>query len=247
MDLYGKLSIQAAQVRSLWSPEAAKLLPLSRALAFKKGIIMALEIWVVFSAAAFLNIISPGPAILLAISNGVSSGSKAVVASSLGNTVGLFILSTVSIFGLGLILQASAILFTILKFLGAGYLIYLGVKKFRSTESFFIDDAFEYVEKVECFKKFKEAFIVAVTNPKAILFFIAFFPIFMDTSLPVFPQFMIMTLTFMSMSFLSLMAYGLIAKSARHWFKSQSIVKAFHRVTGGIFIGFGVALLQVKN
>jgi threonine/homoserine/homoserine lactone efflux protein len=200
-----------------------------------------------FSAAAFLNIISPGPAILLAISNGVSSGTKAVVASSIGNTAGLFILSSVSMLGLGLILQTSIVLFTILKFLGAAYLIYLGIKKFRSTDTFFTDDLDETVKKVDYFKKFKEAFFVAVTNPKAILFFIAFFPIFMDTSLPAFPQFMIMTLTFMAMSFLSLMSYGFIAKSARHWFKNKTIVKAFHRVTGGIFIGFGIALSQVQN
>jgi len=208
---------------------------------------MTFEIWIMFSAAAFLNIISPGPAILLAISNGVSSGSKAVMASSIGNTAGLFILSTVSMFGLGLILQTSVILFTLLKFLGAGYLIYLGIKKFRSTDTFFTDDTTEAVKKIDYFKKFKEAFIVAVTNPKAILFFIAFFPIFMDTSLPAFPQFIIMTLTFMSISFLSLMTYGFAAKSARHWFKNKTIVKVFHRVTGSIFVGFGIALSQVKN
>ena len=208
---------------------------------------MIFEVWVMFSAAAFLNIISPGPAILLAISNGIASGSKAVIASSVGNVAGLFILSTVSMFGLGLILQTSAVLFTVLKFIGAGYLIYLGIKKFRSTDIFFTDDNLKSSEKIEFFKKLKEAFIVAITNPKAILFFIAFFPIFMDTNSPVLSQFVIMTLTFMSISFLSLVTYGLIAKSARHWFKNKKIVNVFHKVTGGIFIGFGVALLQVKN
>jgi len=208
---------------------------------------MTFEMWVMFSAAAFLNIISPGPAILLSISNGITSGYKAVIASSLGNIAGLFILSTVSMFGLGVILQTSAILFTILKFIGAGYLIYLGIKKFRSTDTFITNETKSTFEKVEYVKKFKEAFLVAMTNPKAILFFIAFFPIFMDTNSPVAPQFMIMTLTFMGLSFLSLVSYGLIAKSAKHWFKSESIVRVFHRVTGGIFIGFGAVLLQVKN
>ncbi|MGH1439935.1 MAG: LysE family translocator [Cellvibrionaceae bacterium] len=208
---------------------------------------MTFEVWVMFSAAAFLNIISPGPAIMLAISNGVLSGSKAVMASSIGNTAGLFILSAVSMFGLGLILQTSVVLFTILKFIGAGYLIYLGIKKFRSTDTFFTEDTTEIVEKIDYSKKFKEAFLIAITNPKAILFFIAFFPIFMDTSLPAFPQFMVMTLTFMSISFLSLMTYGFVAKSAKYWFKNKTIVTVFHRITGGIFIGFGIALSQVQN
>ena len=149
-----------------------------------------------------LNIISPGPAIILSISNGVSSGYKTVIASSIGNIAGLFIISTVSMFGLSLILQTSAILFTILKVFGAGYLIYLGIKKFRSTDTFLTGDTDNSIKKVEYLKKFKEAFLIAVTNPKAILFFVAFFPIFMDTNLPVLPQFMIMTLTFMTISFL---------------------------------------------
>ena len=209
---------------------------------------MTLEAWVIFSTAAFLNIISPGPAILLAISNGVSLGLRAVIISAIGNMIGLFILSTVSMFGLGLILQTSALLFTLLKVLGATYLIYLGVKKFRSNDIFFVDSDTQIpFEKIDYFKKFKEAFIIAVTNPKAILFFVAFFPIFLDINSPPLSQFIIMTLTFMGISFASLVTYGYIAKSARHWFKNTSVVKIFHRVTGGIFIGFGVALLQVKS
>lgn len=192
---------------------------------------MTLEIWMMFSATSFLNIISPGPAILLAISNGASLGLRAVITVAVGNMMGLFILSTVSMFGLGLILQTSAILFTSLKVLGATYLIYVGVKKFRSRGVFFVGDGtHNFVEKVEYFKKFKEAFIIAVTNPKAILFFVAFFPIFLDMNSPPLPQFTIMTLTFMSLSFVSLVTYGYIAKSARHRLKNTNVVKIFHRV-----------------
>lgn len=207
---------------------------------------MSFELWLMFTTAAFINIISPGPAIILAISNGVSGGLRSVVASSLGNIAGLFIISSISMFGLGLILQASSLMFTVLKFIGAGYLIYLGIKKFRSADRFLAVQSAIDNEVVIFSKKFKEAFLVAVTNPKAILFFIAFFPIFMDSSAPVIPQFMIMTFTFMVLSFLSLATYGAIAKTARGWFESPKVVKAFHRVTGGVFIGFGVALLQVK-
>ena len=208
---------------------------------------MKIEIWMMFSLVAFLNIISPGPAILLAVSNGISSGLRVVAVSALGNGLGLLILSTVSMFGLGTILQTSAVLFTLVKILGASYLIYLGINKFRSRDTFFVDEGINNVEeKIEYLKKFKESFIIAVTNPKAILFFVALFPIFLDTSSPSLPQFTVMTLTFMSLSFGSLMTYGYIAESARHWFKKPHVIKIFHRVTGGIFIGFGVALLQVK-
>lgn len=209
---------------------------------------MAFEVWLMFTAAAFLNVISPGPAILLAISNGVSWGYKSVLAAALGNIMGIFILSSVSMLGLGLVLQTSAVLFTLLKVLGACYLVYLGIKKFRSKDTFFVEaEGDQTGTEVNYVTKFKEAFMIAMTNPKAILFFVAFFPMFLDTSLAVFPQFMIMTFTFMALSFISLSTYGYIAKSVRHWFKNMSVVKIFHRVTGGIFIGFGVALLQVKN
>ena len=100
---------------------------------------MTLDTWLMFSLAAFITICSPGPAVLLAITNSVSSGMKSVIASSLGNITGLLILSSISILGLGVVIQTSAILFMTLKLMGAAYLIYLGVKKFRSNESFLVD------------------------------------------------------------------------------------------------------------
>ena len=209
---------------------------------------MTLDTWMLFSAAAFLNIISPGPAILLAISNGASTGIKAVIVSSLGNVAGLFILSSISMFGLGVILQTSVVAFTILKIFGAMYLIYLGIKKFRSTDIFVSEDGtINCNEDTDNLGKAKEAFIVAVTNPKAILFFVAFFPIFIDVNSPSIPQFFIMTVTFMSISLISLVTYGSIANSARNLLMKTNVVKAFHRITGGIFIGFGFALLHVKS
>lgn len=209
---------------------------------------MTLEVWLLFSAAALLNIISPGPAILLSITNGVTSGLKMVLVSTAGNVLGLLILSTISILGLGLLLKTSVIFFTILKVLGAAYLIYLGIKKFRSKDAFLVEDSNQNVlNKAEYKKKFNEAFFVAITNPKAILFFVAFFPLFLDVNSPTTPQFLIMTLTFMTLSFMSLFTYGYIGKSAKHWFEKAKVVKVFHRVTGGIFIGFGVILLQTKN
>lgn len=209
---------------------------------------MSFEVWMMFSAAAFVNIISPGPAILLAISNGVSLGLRAVIVSALGNALGLLVLSSVSMFGLGLLLKTSAILFTCLKIIGAGYLIYLGIKKFNNNEAVFLDDAnIDPSFKVGYFKKFREAFVVAVTNPKAILFFVAFFPLFLDMNSPALPQFIIMTFTFILISIMSLVTYGSIANSARHCFKNAKVVRIFNRVTGGIFIGFGFALLQVKS
>ncbi len=209
---------------------------------------MSLEMWLTFSSIALLNIISPGPAILLAISNGVTSGPKTVSLSSLGNVLGLFLVSSVSLFGVGAILQASAVLFMLMKTTGAGYLIFLGIRKYKSKAEFLTaDHETSPTEDIAYFSKFKEGFLIATTNPKAILFFVAFFPLFLNVDAPVFPQFIIMTLTFMILSFISLMAYGYLAKAARRWLADIRMIKVFHKVTGGIFIGMGLFLLQVKR
>ena len=209
---------------------------------------MSFDVWLTFSTVALLNIISPGPAILLAISNGITSGPKIVSISSLGNIFGLFVVSSISMFGIGAILQASAFLYMLVKIIGAGYLIYLGIRKYKSKEVFFaVGNQESFPKESASLPKFKEGFLIAATNPKAILFFVAFFPLFLNVNAPVLPQFFVMTLTFMGLSFISLMTYGLLAKAARHWLADVRMIKVFHKVTGGIFIGMGLFLLQVKR
>lgn len=209
---------------------------------------MSFELWLTFSTVALLNIISPGPAILLAISNGVACGPKTVSISSSGNVLGLLVVSSVSMFGIGAILQTSAFLFMIVKIVGAIYLIYLGIRKYKSKEIFLaVADEKLSAKNSDYLQKFREGFLIAATNPKAILFFVAFFPPFLNANAPVLPQFFIMTLTFMGLSFISLMVYGYLGKTSKHWLADVRMIKVFHKVTGGIFIGMGLFLLQVKR
>lgn len=93
---------------------------------------MTLQTWLAFCTIAALNIFSPGPAILLAISNGATRGMLAALCQALGNAAGLFVVSLISIIGVGAILAASATAFTFVKFIGAAYLIYLGIKQILS-------------------------------------------------------------------------------------------------------------------
>lgn len=209
---------------------------------------MNIEMLTMYSVVSFFYIISPGPAIFLAISNGMSMGLKSVSMSSFGNIVGLFLLSCASISGLGVILTSSATLFLIVKFIGALYLFYLGVKQFRAGKNAALspqNNLENHSQKHSGF--FKEGFLLAVTNPKPIIFFIALFPQFLSLDKPIVPQFFIMTAIFMFLSFWSLFSYGLIAKTARGLFHNQRGMMWFHRITGGLFIGMGVGLLQLKN
>ncbi len=206
---------------------------------------MELSSWLLFAAVATVNVISPGPAILLAITNSIAYGLKHTISSSLGNMFGLLFISLISMFGVGAILQASALLFTIVKITGAFYLIYLGIKQLRKRHSLIqTQDTNNNKTLKQCFK---EGLLVALTNPKAILFFTALFPQFLDTNIAIIPQFSIMTLTFMLISLGSLLGYGCLFRFAQHWFSRESRMQWFQRITGGIFVSLGLGLLSAST
>lgn len=209
---------------------------------------MDLDTIFLYAVVSFFYIISPGPAVFLAMANGMSTNMKVVSLSSLGNILGLFFLSTISIVGLGSLILASATLFMGVKVIGAAYLLYLGIKQFKSSRGISRSDVESFVSKDRTHHSyFFEGFFLAATNPKPILFFIAIFPQFLTIEAPLLPQFLIMTSIFMALSFLSLFSYGFAAKSARKIFSNKLGMKWFHRVTGGLFIGMGFGLLQLKN
>jgi len=197
---------------------------------------------------AFFYIISPGPAILLAIYNGAVNGSKVVMVSALGNILGLLCLSILSISGLSALLLASSTLFSLVKWIGAAYLIYLGIRQLRSstTAKAGYDSTNTQLNR-SLTSYFKEGFLVAATNPKPILFFSALFPQFLDTHLAIAPQFIIMTLIFMAFSFLSLSTYGYIAQRAKGLLANINNMKWFHRISGTLFIAMGASLFFFKN
>lgn len=197
---------------------------------------------------AFFYITSPGPAIILAVINGLRADMKVVLLSSLANIIGLFILSTLSILGLGAILKTSATLFMIVKLIGAGYLIYMGIKFFKNHDILSIDEKRVKKDTKKSYRAyFLEAFFLAVTNPKPILFFTAIFPQFLDTHLKILPQFLIMTSIFLFISFLSLSTYGYLFKKMKRYLANERRMAILHKLTGGLFIGLGVGLLKLKN
>ncbi|MGA1940723.1 LysE family translocator [Arcobacter sp. YIC-310] len=208
---------------------------------------MNIETLLVYTTVTFFYVTSPGPAIILAIVNGLRADMKIVMISSLANIIGLFILSTASILGLGVILKTSSTLFMIVKILGALYLIYLGYKFLRNKGGFNISDLED--EKIVKSKKsyFLESFILAVTNPKPILFFTAIFPQFLDLNSSIAPQFFIMTGIFLFISFSSLCTYSYISKKSKAFFKNQRRINIVNKITGGLFIFMGLGLLKMKN
>ncbi|MDR7305418.1 LysE family translocator [Rhodoferax saidenbachensis] len=214
---------------------------------------MHLSNWLVFCGVAFLVCFSPGPGVLLAISNAMAHGKRDWVASSLGNATGLFIISGVAMAGMGAILAVSALAFTILKVAGALYLIYLGIRQWRSQAVSFAaaESAAGSVNKATgapaSRKLYGQGMGVALTNPKAILFFSALFPQFITADAPVFEQVAVLTCTFVAMSLLSHLFYVLVARMFKGQLTNPLKQRLFNRVSGGLFVVLGLSLLRLKN
>ena len=208
---------------------------------------MNIDTLLLYLVVAFFYITSPGPAIILAIINGLRTDMKTVAITSLANSLGLFILSTASILGLGIVITTSATLFIIIKSIGALYLIYLGIKFLRNRGGFNIDENEKgYIVKTKK-QYFFEAFFLAITNPKPILFFTAIFPQFLDLKNAIAPQFFIMTGIFLFISFFSLCTYAYLSKRSKAYLSNKNRVNFINKITGGIFILMGIGLLRLKN
>ena len=202
-----------------------------------------------FSAFAGLAVVSPGPAILLALRNSVAFGVRAAVWSSLGNIAGIFCLSAAAMLGLGVLLQSSAMWFGALKWLGALYLFYVGIRHLAGRASVGLPactptGAEARPGRVELFR---EAFLMAATNPKPILFFTALFPQFIKADVHLLPQFFFLTGIFMALSFLTLVAYALVAVRARTVLQRPCLTQWINRVVGAVFIAFGAGLLALRR
>lgn len=208
---------------------------------------MKFSTWLLFLNISLICIISPGPAVLLSVTNSLTHGFKKAVFSSLGNITGLLIVSSTAALGLGAVLKTSIALFTTLKLAGVIYLIYLGILQWRSKVNLFTGSAETYKLCQGKRKLFVRGLLVAISNPKAILFFTALFPQFVDLSKPVVFQFIILTSTFMFFSFVILVIYALCARSVKLWFERGNRALWFNRISGTVFMIFGLGILRLRN
>lgn len=151
--------------------------------------------WPGFAAIAFFVALTPGPAVILALSNALTYGPARAMIGSLGNATGLIIVAVATTAGLGALLVASSSAFSALKIAGAGYLIYLGLKQWYSRESAF-DRPADVRGPASARHLFIKGTLVAMTNPKTIIFFIAFLPQFIRSDISYTGQAGILVATF---------------------------------------------------
>ena len=215
---------------------------------------MNLSTWWIFVTATFLISAAPGPNMLLIMNQSVRFGLRASIYSMAGCMTALMIMFTLSALGLGVILQQSPAVFDALRWLGAGYLAYLGYKVWTApvtpitAETSAESDAQTQSSNIPSAKTlFRTGFFTAGSNPKALLFAAALLPQFIQADLPQVPQLMILLATFSVLEILWYFIYAFGGLSMAKQLRKPNILRWFNRVTGGAFIGFAGLMAVMKR
>ena len=205
---------------------------------------MSIETWLAFVAASAVLLIIPGPTILLVISYALGRGMRAALPVAVGVALGDFTAMTLSLLGLGALLATSALLFTIFKWAGALYLVWLGIGLWRAGADLHVEGR---KDAAPAFSMLGHAWLVTALNPKSITFFIAFLPQFIDPTIGFWQQMLIFEATFLGLAFANAIGYGLIASRARGLVQNQRAIGIFNRVGGSLLIGAGLAAASMRS
>ncbi|WP_117591220.1 LysE family translocator [Haloprofundus halophilus] len=193
-----------------------------------------------FISVAIALIVSPGPDSIYTLTRSISDGRTAGVTAALGSSTGSIVHTTAAVLGLSAILQTSALAFTVVKFVGAAYLVYLGVQAFRSSEEFEITpDSTSYTPS----ESFRSALLINVLNPKVAVFFLAFLPQFVQPGSSSALQIFSLGVLFASLGFVYQAILAVFSARARRVITEREFVKTVLRVaSGSVLVGFGVKL-----
>ncbi len=206
---------------------------------------MTLELWLVFVAAATVLLLLPGPTVLLVVAYALGQGRRVALAMVAGVALGDFVAMTVSMIGLGALLAASATLFTAMKWIGAAYLVYLGVRLWRADPRLPEVDAVE--DPMSSRGAFVHAFAVTALNPKGIAFFVAFVPQFIAPDSAVLPQLVVLEATFVALAAINAAAYAVLGDHLRRRMTRPTVLHWMNRAGASCLVGMGAATAAMRN
>jgi threonine/homoserine/homoserine lactone efflux protein len=197
-----------------------------------------------FGVAAFILIAIPGPSVVFTIGRALAYGRAVALATVVGNSLGLLVIVAFVALGLGVVVQESIEVYTVLKLLGAAYLVWLGVQAIRHRHDFHLDTGPEVGPRVSFTRAMRQGFVVGVTNPKAFMILGAVLPQFVDRGLGnVQAQMLLLGLLAFTIGLLSDSLWALIASQLRTWFaRSRRRGEAVGAAGGVSMIGLGVSL-----
>jgi threonine/homoserine/homoserine lactone efflux protein len=204
---------------------------------------MTLATYLLYVAAVALLIVTPGPTMLMCMTNSINHGPRRAMTSVAGAVTAVLGVMVLSAMGLGALLATSEAAFTTAKVIGAAYLIWLGIRTFRSDAVLKIDDGTAQPRR----SFYLQGLLVGASNPKAVLFFAAFFPQFLNPAAPIVPQFAALALTFMAMEFTVLTTCALGVSRLVPLLQSSRPVRWINRICGGLFTLMGGLLLLSRR
>ena len=199
-----------------------------------------------FALVAFIGIATPGPTVLLALTNGSRYGVRRATAGMIGAVLSDFVLIGAVALGLGALLAASEFWFTVVKWLGAGYLAFLGIMLLRSKGTIQVANEAGGAAPVSSAAIFLKSFLVAVTNPKGYLFFTAFLPQFIDPTAPQASQYAMLALVFAAVDFTVMFGYALLGAKAAAFLKRSGAVW-LDRLCGGALLALAGSLALYRR
>jgi threonine/homoserine/homoserine lactone efflux protein len=208
---------------------------------------MNLSTYGLYLAALALLVLTPGPTMLMSMTNAIAHGAPKAMASASGSITAALGMILLSSLGMGAVLAASDNAFLVLKLFGGAYLIYLGIKTMRSPTSSFDLPCASTKAELGAPKLYLQGFLVGASNPKALLFFAAFFPQFVDPNRSWAMQFAILALTFVVFEFATLSVATVFAARIAPWLRQAGRARIFNQVSGSLFAGMGCLLLAARK
>jgi len=206
---------------------------------------LTLHTWLAFSIAAGIVLVIPGPTILAVISHSLVHGRRAVIPLVIGVTLGDFVAMSLSLLGLGAILNTSATLFSTLRLIGAIYLIYLGVRLWQTNQKVYESIPLSGIVSNKYVAR--NLFFTTVLNPKSIAFFIAFLPQFIDPAAPVVPQLLVLGGTFLVLAAVNAALYAFLAGHLRERVQGAETRLWLTRLGGSALIGTGIFTASMRR
>ncbi|HTB69171.1 MAG TPA: LysE family translocator [Steroidobacteraceae bacterium] len=206
---------------------------------------MSLNIWLAFVAVVFVVSGSPGPNMLLSLTHGIHYGLTRTFSTMLGLLSGLAVILAISLCGLGAVLVASTTAFEVVKYVGAAYLVYLGIRTWRTVDTRLVTEG--HPPAAGGSNRYRTGVLVSLSNPKAILFCVALFPQFIDRRQALAPQAGILLATFVCIETCWMFVYAGGGARLAAWLRQGNRMRWFNRASGGVFIGAGVLLGSLRR
>ncbi|MGB3212285.1 MAG: LysE family translocator [Desulforhopalus sp.] len=204
---------------------------------------MELHVFIAFVLATAIMIALPGPSVLLTVAHSISFGWKCGIVTVAGATMGIAVQLIIAAIGLTSLLNVVAQAFEWIRWAGAVYLIYLGIKQWRSANDLL------YYEKSSVSKKnlFFQGLVITIPNPKSLIFIAAFLPQFINTANPIGVQFVIIVPTFLLITFTVTSLWALAAGKGSKFLRSHKALKVVSRTSGGLMVAAGLGLAAARR